>query len=261
MAGTEKGYVDSKLVSADSDKGTTSIVVEEEGSSFTVDYGSLLQNVKRISVLTVQFPNNFYNIIADRNGNLFQYIYNGTPHSFTISEGFYTVGRLMEVLETNIAAQNGGLKPFMDLQTDTGKVFINNGTMLTNLTITLTTIWDQLGFITDTVITTTDNYVATNLPSLQGLTKVYLMSTALAIQNGMDVGGEQKSNLLAVPIKAQFGEMVLFECKQDVLCEITYPIKRNLQIIDFQLVDRNGEIVYLNGGNLKVELRVWFDKY
>lgn len=261
MAGAEKGFVESKLVSADSDKGSASIIVEEQGSSFTVDYGSLLQNVKRISIITVQFPNNFYNVIADRGQNAFNYTYNGTNFQIIIPEGFYTVGRLMQILIDAITAQNGGVGPYMDLQPDTGKVFINNGTMLPLLTIQLSTIWSQLGFISDTAITTIDNYVAINLPSLQGLTKVYVNSNALAIQNGIDVGGEQKSQLLAIPINAQFGEMVVFECKQDVLCEITYPIKRNLQVVDFQLTDRNNETVYLQGGNLKLELRVWFDRY
>lgn len=262
MSGAEKGYVSSKYVSADSDKGTASILVEEEGSNFTVDYGSLLQNVKRIAVCTVQFPNNFYNIISDRGRNVFSYTYNSTDYSFNVTPGFYNISRLFTVIMTEMKAQQSGQTFVLDLQQDTGKTYIQQGTLtVLPFTIKNTTIWTQLGFNSDTLVTDASFYVAPDFPALQGLTKVFLNSNALALGAGIDVGGEQKSQLMAIPVNQPFGAMVLFECKQEALCEITYPTRRNLQIVDFQLVDRNNEVVYLQGGTLKVELRVWFDTY
>jgi len=51
----------------------------------------------------------------------------------------------------------------------------------------------------------------------------------------------------------------VFECKVDALCMIEYQTKRNLSVLDFQLVDDKGNIIELNGTTVKIELRMWTD--
>jgi hypothetical protein len=131
---------------------------------------------------------------------------------------------------------------------------------ITDATDSSSGVWELLGF-TVMPSSVTTSLVAPDLPSLAGLKEVYLQSNELAPGNMYDVGGLQRNTLICIPITAPFGVSNVFECKVDALCEITYMSPRSAQRCDFYLTDKAGNIINLHGGNLVINLKVWFNRY
>lgn len=276
--GGEKGKRFSSLVRLSGDfrtRGTST-------SDFTIDFGAGLQNVDRVSFVTCEFPNNFYNVVSGIN-NLFHYIVSTgsffNEYNHLISPGYYNIDDLLAVLNAFIVD---------DASTDVTLMFDSKGSkkvgatpptigvnfLITNVVVGApvdTTIWPLLGFVPNQapingvpVIAYQDpaggdGVVAPDLPALRGLTEAYVQSAALSPGNSYDEKGSIKNVGLCVPINAGFGGLVIFECKQDPLCQVTYPTSRNIQSIDIQLVDRYGSVLDLQGGNFKLDLRVWYN--
>lgn len=269
MSGKEVGYTFAKLVTVSGDNGTAG---SQSKTNFRVNLGPNMQKIARISILSVTFPNNAYNINGSGGGANNQYnVTSGTDSKdFTVDEGFYTTTTLISNVETAINDWLNGLG-------DGQSVSLSQDTTNQKVTITYTQgtgpasislgdalrysgIWQILGF-EPLPQTLTTSVTAANLPSLGGLKEVYLQSNELAPGNMYDVGGEQKNTLIAIPITAPFGVSNVWDCKQDVLCEITYLSPRSAQQCDFYLTDKGGNIVDLHGGNLVINLKVWFNRF
>jgi hypothetical protein len=270
MSGKEAGYTYAKLVTVSGDNGSSGSIP----TNFTVNLGTNMQKVVRVSIASVTFPNNAYNVNSTGGGqnNTFAIIADGKTVDFSVEGGFYTTTSLMAAVATAIntyLTANGGGTVALTQDPISQIVSLSYTPSGTNPTITILDalegagIWELLGFNippngsigTSTVIT------ATYLPSLGGLKEVFLQSSALAPGNMFDKDGEQKNTLLAIPITAPFGVSNVFECKVDALCEITYLSQRTLQSVDFSLTDKYGNIVDLHGGNLVINLKVWFNRF
>jgi hypothetical protein len=270
MSGKETGYRFSKLVTVSGDKG-----IGPSKTNFVINLGMSVQCIKRVSIASVSFPNNAYNVNGTGGGanNTFSITANSITTLYTVPPGFYTTATLITAVQTAVQAYLTGLgngQTFTLTQDSISQIVsatYNQGTSgVTFMTIQDAAgnsgVWELLGFIGSAAINLPSGtaVAATNLPSLGGLKEVYLQSAALAMGNMFD-GTGQKNVLLTIPITAPFGISNVFECKVDNLCEITYMGPRTLQQVDFQLTDKNGNIVDLHGGNLNINLKFWFDRY
>lgn len=275
MSGYTKSSLFSRLLRISADKRLPG-QGGDRATNFVIDLGSNLQRCKRLSIQSVNFPNNFYNVFSNtfngQHNNIGYFTYNSVPGSFTITPGFYNAAQLMSAITTayNAAIAQSQITSFtqdpisqlvtLSFNSDSKTATIRFDT--DNSGTRVATPFTLLGFTGSASATnTTTNVTATTLPSLAGLTQVYVVSNALAPSNCFDEKGQLSNVLLGIPITAAFGQLNVFDCHVDVLCEVLYPRSRDLVRCDFMLVDRNGNEVNLNGGNLKLDLRVWFDHY
>lgn len=287
MSGKDKGYEFTRIVRVSGEDATPTDGATSYSSrktNFVVDFGYNLQQVKRVSVLSVSFLNTAFNIIDEpgtRSNNTFTIELDDggtvTEMTYTIEPGFYNITQLMTVLNDAIVEFKTAnpLSP-------TSVVFTQNSVsgyvQMTSSSLAAGRIWSVfdsdskgnqtsrgplqiMGFPLFRLSTALagGTQTASELPHLQGLTEVNVVSQALAPSNCFDEKTQATSVLVVVPVTAPFGVLNVFECKQDVLCEVTYPSSRNIQRADFSLRDRFGELIDLNGSNLKLTLRVWFN--
>lgn len=285
--GKDLGYTYSRIVRVsgeDSDPAQKGSYHEK--TNFVASFGYPMQLVKRVSVINVAFINSAYNFIEDDESDLtntgFSLFWNdGAPpvfKNYTLTPGFYNFAQLKAAMEAAFADFKATTAPLSNVPTinapTTGTASITWGAGVSAATVYQ--IFDNngnrrgpvsaLGFVngfTNSSVSgegkTPGTTFANYLPSLQGITDTYIVSGALAGGNAFDEKNGTANILVAVPVTAEYGTLNLFECKQDVLCEISYPKGRNIQRADFSLQDRYGNLVNLNGSNLKITLRVWFD--
>ncbi len=272
MSGRETGYTYSKLVTIRGDARTSG----DSNTDFRYNLGNTMQRISRVSIPSVVFRNNSYNVNGTGGGanNTFAVNLGLLNHlEFEIDPGWYSTATLMLAVQEAIQTQ-------LDLLGDGQSVVITQDP-LTNLVVVQYTagtgsaimtlaqvnfksgIWELLGFVTPVEVSSTAT--ATYFPSLGGLAEVYLHSNELAPGNMIDkdLSGNPvlKNTLIAIPVTAPFGFLNTFECKVDSLCEITYMTPRMLQEVDFSLRDKNGNVIDLHGGNLIINLKVWFNRY
>lgn len=235
-----------------------------------------MQNIGRVSFISVVFTNSAYNIRSNplnSPNNKFRFITGVTTGATSVTEGFYNTTQLMDAMATRInavfaLAGLGQSIAFEQLE-ESQKVMMtyNAGssgaptfTILENTDGSDST-WLNLGFsFSSATATSLIPLVAINVPNLTGLRKIYLQSSALAPGNQIDEKGVWQNVCLAIPVTAAFGQVNTWECKVDTLCMITYQTERNLSVIDFQLVDDKGNLINLNGLTVKIELKMWSDR-
>lgn len=273
LSGSQKGYPFSKLVSVSS-----SNAVSGSTSDFIYTAGTTLQQINRVSIASVSFYNNIYNIYNDTRGsnNSYTYAYGAVPvtYTYTVPPGFYNVGTLLNLLNTNLTTNLGGANIVtwtLDSVTNRVNLIMTTPTAATfqlNPTPTSPTgLLTALGggpFLQSTVFDLTaspQSILGDTFPLLSGPTQVYLRSSTLSPANSIEAGGLFANTLLAIPITAPYLALNVFECKVDNLCEISYKLPRNLSSIDIQLTDRYGNILDLHGGTLNIELRVWYNVF
>lgn len=266
--GGNKGANFSKLVSVSSSRriqGTT--------SDFIFNAGQNLQNVQRVSIPTVSFFNNIYNITNDSTGvnNSYTYSYLGNPpHTFTLTPGFYSLSQILALMNADISNTYGPTNvwtydPITNLVSFNvigGSLFVlNSGT---NPSLGLMTSLGGGPFVAINQSyggVSTIQITGTTFPLLSSPTQVYLRSSTLAPSNSVEDQGRFTNTLLALAVNAPYLNLNLFECKVDSLCEILYSRPRDINNIDIKLTDRDGNVIDLHGGTLNVELRVWFNSY
>ncbi len=274
-SGDEKGYVYSKLVRINSGAATTKGQSGYSDTNFVINLGQSMQNVWRVSFVNVVFTNAAYNIRSsslNSPNNRFEYKVGATNYIGLLGAGFYNSTQLMAAISTIVNGVFSGLGQGQSLLLTQDS--ISNRVLLTynkgssaSTTFNLLTnadgsdsTWLNLGFSFDTTSAVSlTPIVAENVPNLTGIRQVYLQSSTLAPGNQIDEQGIWQNVCLAIPVTAGFGEVNVFECKIDQLCQITYQAKRNLSVMDFQLVDDKGNIVNLNGTTMKIELKIWSD--
>jgi len=263
-AGSQKGFAYTKLLSISSsnaDSGTS--------TNFLYNAGSTFQQVSRVSIQSASFFNNIYNIYNDSRGqnNTYTYSYGGTPYTFTMTPGFYNIGTIINLMNADLTNNTGGVIQWQFSSVDN---YVRlNITNAVNTFILNSASSPPLGLMTTLgggIFLVTKNYAGFSgllqpdtIPKLSGPTVLYIRSAALSPSNGVETGGVFTNTFLAIPVTAPPLTLNLFDCKQDILCEVSYKIPRNLNFIDIQLTDRDGNIMDLHGGSVNLELRVWFN--
>lgn len=260
-AGFEKRHVYSRMSRIAADLS----IDGPSNTDFVVHLGNSLQNVKRVSFVSVIFSNNAYNITTDNNQFSYTRTTAGVPTASTITivPGFYDLPTLLAAINSALQADSV-LNPVLSWESAVTKyVFATMPAGLDSFVMTDTgrSGWFNIGFYpTPVTLLPSTATRAQILPTLQGLDQVYLHSVALAPGNSFDENGNIHSCCIGIPVVAPFGGTVVFECKVDALCEITYPTPRNIQTIDIKLIDRFGKTIDLQGSNVKLDLRLWFDQ-
>lgn len=301
MSGAAKGSVYSQLLTV-SGTGRISGQGKDRATNFVQYLGTAITRVKRISVSTCSFPNNFYNLIGydpsySQNNETLLGIQIGATFTMAVFKaGFYSVSQMMTAV---IAAVNGvalaagdagtfvltfdsiSAKCFMQWTSAAANALtfyqIGRNTLTSNglnpNMLLISNPLTKLGFPTNlasSINTTTaflslpgagQSVIFPNAPSLNGLTKVYIQSGRLGLSNLVEEDGQISNKLLPIPITAPFGGLNVFDCKQDILCERIYSHPIECNTIDIQLTDRDGNEVNIQGGNVQIEFRVWFDTY
>lgn len=264
MAGTgySKGTLSSKLVRISSSErlsGTT--------TNFTFDFGQNLQQVKKLSIETVNFFNNFYNI--DQNNNQYSATTNVDSKSFTIPAGRYTVGSLLDVIGTQISGMTSSPDFSWDQDPITNLVSLTLTpgvvTSLSLIPVDATTFpFFYLGFDATTTLTMVSpnlTVTATDFPKMYGPSMVFIKSSFLAPANAFDQKGQISDILVGVPVTAPYTALNSWRCLEDTLCEIDYGRPRQLNQVDIVLQDREGNILDLHGGSLTLGCRIWFNHF
>lgn len=275
-SGDEKGYTYSKLVRINSGSAYTKDTPGYSDSNFIINLGQSLQNIWRVSILNVIFTNSAYNIrqksTASPNATFSWTTANSGGTVFhTIAEGFYNNAQLISAMTTavNTVLTSFGAGQSISITQDpisqrnilaytAGTSGAPSFTLVPNTSGSDST-WLNLGFSVTSSNVATSTLIAPNVPNLVGLRQVFLQSSTLSPGNQIDEKGTWQNVLINIPVTAPFGAVNVFECKVDSLCMIEYQSKRNLNVIDFQLVDDKGNIIELNGTTVKIELRMWTD--
>lgn len=294
--GQFKGTENTRLFRVTADKRVPGLGLDRS-TNFVVDVGQTIQRVERMSITSVTFPNVFYNIIGYDTSysytaeNVIYANMGGNILTTTIPAGYYSVGTLMNQISAQLNPLIQALEAtdtiaftFDPITNKVSGTFTSAGSynQLTFLLPTSTQLataglpsamnmtsnpMTKLGFVfsgsggISLVFPTTVAKVATNLPSLLGLTKCYIRSQKLAASNSVDEKGTISSIMLPVVISAPFGGLNVFECKVDHLCEIIFSKPVDFNQLDIQLVDRSGNEVNLNGANLQIEFKIWFNNF
>lgn len=269
--GLNQGYSFSRLLRLSGD-------LRDYGSSntdFKINLGNSVQAVKKVSFLHVSFPNSAYNILAfphtDFNNLIIFNYYNGSTlvssQTVTVPQGFYDIDTLVDYL--NLQSINGITFFSVTNASGTAHITVTLPVGITKIDVvqqTGTGVLNSMGFPFSQFVSdgpnqfTLNSADGQNLPSLAGITEVFLQSAVLGPGNSIDEEGKINNICVAIPITVAWGDLQTTECFQDSLCQVTFPTARNIQVIDIQLVDRDGSVIDINGGNLKVDLRVWFDR-
>lgn len=275
-SGDEKGYIYSKLVRINSGSAFTKDIGGYSDTNFIINLGQSVQNIWRVSILNVIFTNSAYNIrqksTASPNATFSWSTANsGGTVTITVPEGFYNNSQLISAVVTAVntvltsfgQGQSISITQNSISQTNILTYFAGTSgapsfTLLPNQNGSDST-WLNLGFTVISNNVATGTLIAPNVPNLVGLRQVFLQSAALAPGNQIDEKGIWQNVLINIPVTAPFGSVNVFECKVDALCMIEYQTKRNLSVLDFQLVDDKGNIIELNGTTVKIELRMWTD--
>lgn len=287
--GGNKGYAFTKQLRINSSDRVD--VDNTTDSDFAVDLGTNLSQVKKLSISAVQFNNVFYNIFntSVKYNNYWGMDVTGSVeagrHTPSIPPGYYSVATLESAIQTTFDTIFGvgnvviqwAQSPTTNLITIVGISSSLSG--MTKITFSALTkeesaqvapgakqdfnVFGILGFPSPTAVAIgASNVTATYFPSLNNPSVAYIVSSALAPMNSFDEGGKVSNILIPIQINVPFGNLVVFECRQDILCEIDYgKYPRALNRVDIQLVDHNLDVLDLHGTELNLDLRVWLNLF
>ena len=252
----------SQLIRIDSqDKSTSSV----SNSNFRVNLGNAYRSapVTRIVLKQIQFPNNFYNVRTGVDDVLTVQENGQAPFDVTIPQGFWEITDLLTEMKTQIDAGlvggstvtitlgNQDKKLLFTFSGTTAIVYANasgNSTIATNLGILQTTP----GMST--------NITGNAIPSLEGLTEVFLISDTLAPLHTREYNNNQRNIFASIPITAPFTSQNIYRSQDEELDSIEYPTPgRLIRDIDIRLENREGEAVNLSENHdVKIIFKVYY---
>src|SRR6185503_17226086 len=105
--GVETGYKLARLATASGDYDSSPSAPGASKTNFTMDLGTNVQQITRVSFLSVGFRNNSYNVNDSGGGvnNTFSINLRGVTTDFEIKAGFYTTSTLMAAVQAAIQAE------------------------------------------------------------------------------------------------------------------------------------------------------------
>lgn len=245
--------------------------------SYSANLGrSNVDDFVAIALKSVSFRNVFYNVVATgaRKNNIFYMTLAGTPYEIEVSEGFYNVSELLNVLTPLIQAVFDGssIIPIPQLTSFTYnsilskvEILVDGVGVATPLTLTggdnPTSINALLGNIEnlDLDLLTPTESTFNGLVDLGGLDRVFLQSSTIG-QNvglsttGLNGNGIALSLVRVLNVDEPFGAP-LFYISPDLDAErLIYNSPINISNIDFSLTDENNNILDLGNTDLIIEL-------
>jgi len=261
-------------------------------SNFTVNIiQNNLQQVTKISPISIQFPKNFYNVFQTKQkfNNAFALYTEDSklgPIQTTIllTPGYYSYSDLTAAITAAVQAVNANVTLTWAYNSVTQRVSVGvtaGGTVTlvqilplfapySTYGLPLTKDFDPFGLLGIDIssasllwhVPSATVYTGIWAPSLNNPSIAYVKSSALAPQNSLDETGQMSDVIAQIDLgSVAQGQMATWECKQDVLCEIDYGRPRMLSMIDIQLVDHDNDPLDLQGGTLNLFFRIWMNTY
>jgi hypothetical protein len=248
--------------------------VGENNANFKVILGntSFVQNVRGIVLKNLSFKHVFPNVFYDDNvtpgtGNsLFAFSFNGVTEQVIIPAGWYSAEDYRVALETAINALPAVINPITITLPS-----VPAGSTLTKKFVFTATAPDTLGLINKQdgntaadlmgISTTTGQALSQTsdfLPDFGGLSTIYLCSGILAGNNAAasSNSGEPIPLVIAIPLKAGFGQEVYYESKDPIHEAIIFRNDRNINSVDLALCTRLGKPLSLQQNNLTATFRI-----
>lgn len=277
--GWSKGTAYKKFLRINS---TNRTLQSDPDTNFSVNLGTNLQLVSKISVLQCQFTNAFYNVFqtSQKYNNAFTMITTSPTLSYnlTIPPGYYSVYTLFAAIKKAVDGISGTTGTTITFNIDSTTNIVNAYVTTTKATVQFTHSdvktnglggrqdnwpFGLLGFAGDFTISTSSGSptLATYFPSLNNPSKVYVTSSALAPGNALDEDGKTSNILLPMDITVPFLGLQTWECKQDEQFEVNFGRPRNLGLVDIQLVDHDGDPLDLHGTVFNIDLQVFTNQF
>jgi len=211
-------------------------------SKFSVHLGGEIpeiQSVKKVTLSTVIFNNNHYNI--NPSNNVLKYKLASVYKTITVPSGFYTTTTLVAVL-TSLEAAIG-----ITQDSITGKLIFTNADFqfFSEADDAISTLSPHIGIMTTSPPNST-TVTADTIPDLNGLDMIFIKSSKLAQGNLIDSDGDNHNYLASIPVTATFGtNNVYHETHVSEVSGITYKAPKNLSTVDIELLDHRHRPVYL----------------
>ena len=221
-------------------------------------------NIIRVVVKSVSFPNSAYNIYTDgsKKNNTFEYSLTNSNYTFTLNDpGFYTLDQIIDLLKTDMQnnADLEGLGGIINITIDNITKKVKFDVQNTNLIL-----HGDIGLLNPFIGNTqasdiiTISYIVDSLANLYGLTDAYITSTLIAEQNLCDGDVETHDILCRIIIDVPFAAIQKYESGDDELDSINYRSTRNYDSVDIQLRDLDMNIIELENGPITLLLKVYY---
>jgi hypothetical protein len=212
--------------------------VGESHSKFTADLGNEqeLHSVKRITLSSVVFQHNMYNV--NNNNNVFEYKINGVVQTpLVVPIGNYTTTTLI----SDLVAQDATLIITQSVLTGKLTVAVGAGTVQI---LTSGTLADVLGFLSDSA--TAISVTADGTPDLQGVDLLFVKSRVLAQSNLICSTKLEHSVLATIPNDTSFGFNIVYnEPNIGEVNHIVYNHPKNVHVVDIEITDERHRSIVL----------------
>jgi len=247
--------------------------------SYTVNNSKLgVENIRAITLKSASFKNIEYNVIksGSRKNNVFYFELDGVLTEVQISEGFYNITDLLNILklEINNAFVLSGIIPLpvlttLDYNSLTGKVTmsVDGGGVQTPFQLLGGSYPRSINRILGQVLDKSldllipDIYVFQEIINLSGLDCIHINSVSLCDNNGycnQSLGvqnqGRNVNLLRQVDITVPFGILQTYESKDTDADSIFYDNDSDLSEIKIEITDKFGNILDFGVNPVNLEI-------
>jgi hypothetical protein len=233
--------------------------IGETSTDFTYQFNRSFSRITEILIQSIQFPFTFYAINAANNQLR---INRGTTKTVLIPPGNYTATSMIAML--NVALNNvtdpttgypyngfTGETFLVTYLSTTMKFTITNGnpfTIYSSSSDALSTIASNLGFLVSSSTNVT-SATADSVANLAGPKYIRIESQFLSAPTQykpLYADNSYSTTLFILPVNAGFGSFVSTDIQIPIRLTYKFMIK-NTDVIDFTVVDENGNLLDLNG--------------
>ena len=230
-------------------------------SDFTVNMNNIdgLQKVKSVVLKHATIPNVFYNISSLDGNNVFTYNIAGTPGSFTVPEGQYSVADFLVALD--LAGVAIGLVSTFD--TVTSKLSFTTTTNIEWLDLNDGNAMAEVLGIKYGTGSGADvgSYAAQGMVGLEGVRNVYIESVQLGEANLLRSNNTTTSTLAVVPITVPFLGIEHYTSQHadiDDVDSVSRRYGKNIQSVSIKLLDHDGHVLDLQGHHFSMVVKIYF---
>ena len=226
---------------------------------------SPLANVQAISIKTVVFSNNEYNIQTGVS-DVFNYIYAGNSLSIVVPEGFYTALELLAVMKALIDPQinaiNVGAAVTLLVAPYTFKITATTTLGITTY-LSTGTISSNLGLTENSpAVAPGVPYVFNETPDLTGLHFVNISILAKdqgTIINAQGQVARYTNSIGVIPVDVAFGRLQIYNQADLDASAITYTHPEDLTSMVVSIRDDTGKHLANQQRHFTVEFMVWYE--
>lgn len=232
------------------------------GSRFRVHIGSAgeTHRVSKVVLKSLHAVNSVYNITSNNNVLDITSSVDGNV-VVTVTPGFYTASELSTEIETQANAVFITNALDMTLDPNTLKFTFDATPSLLTINAVADDMYYELGFdSSDIPVGPVDPIVVSNVPRLNGLSKIYLHSVCLSNGNSFD-SKEQYGNLFTViPVDAKLADPITFRTDTEDSYSIVYNTDSDVSELDISLTDENNIDLDFNGSPVTLVFKIYYHR-